>query len=50
MAEIKKMAMAGQHDAAKIMAKDISKNRMMRRQYMMMGTQLKSLEMQMTSM
>lgn len=50
MAEIKKMAMAGQHDAAKIMAKDISKNRMMRKQYLMMGTQLKSLEMQMTSM
>ena len=50
MAEVKKLAMAGQHDAAKIMAKDISRNRTMRKQYMMMNSQMKSIEMQMTSM
>lgn len=44
------MALAGQHDAAKIMAKDISRNRAMRKQYMMMNSQLKSIEMQMTTM
>jgi len=38
MAEIKKMAMAGHHDAAKILSKDIAKNRTMRKQYMMMGS------------
>ena len=50
MAEIKKMAMAGHHDAAKILSKDIAKNRVMRKQYLMMGSQLKSMEMQMASM
>ena len=44
-AEIKKMAMAGHHDAAKILSKDIAKNRVMRKQYLMMGSQLKSMEM-----
>jgi len=50
LAEIKKMAMAGHHDAAKILSKDIAKNRTMRKQYMMMGSQLKSIEMQMNTM
>lgn len=44
------MAMAGHHDAAKILAKDVSKNRIMRKQYLMMGSQLKSIEMQLNSM
>lgn len=39
------MAMAGHHDAAKILAKDVAKNRMMRKQYLVMGSQLKSVEM-----
>ena len=38
LAEIKKMAMAGHHDAAKIMSKDIAKNRAMRKQYLMMNS------------
>ena len=44
------MATAGHHDAAKILSKDIAKNRVMRKQYLIMGSQLKSMEMQMASM
>lgn len=32
------MAMNGHHDAAKILAKDIAKNRQMRKQYLLMGS------------
>jgi hypothetical protein len=45
--EIKKMATAGHHDAAKILSKDVARNRAMRKQYLVMGSQLKSMELQM---
>ena len=41
MKEIKKLAEKGQHNAAKIMAKDIARNRTARNQYMNMASQLK---------
>jgi len=50
MKEIKKMAEAGHHDAAKIISKDVARNRSMRKQYLIMGSQLKSMELQMQSM
>ena len=50
MKEIKKLAEKGQHQAAKIMAKDVSRNRTARNQYLMMSTQLKAMANQMTSM
>jgi hypothetical protein len=49
MAEIKKMAEKGQHGPAKIMSKDVARQRKQRDQYLMMGSQLKAMEMQMNS-
>lgn len=45
MAEIKKMAEKGQHGPAKILSKDVARQRKQRDQYMMMGSQLKAMEM-----
>ncbi len=45
MKEIKKMAEKGQHAAAKIMAKDIARNRASRVQMMTMSSQLKSMQL-----
>ena len=50
LAEIKKLATKGQHNAAKILAKDIARQRKQREQYLMMSSQLKSTAMQVTSM
>mmetsp|Transcript_2157 Transcript_2157/g.1494 ORF Transcript_2157/g.1494 Transcript_2157/m.1494 type:complete len:164 (-) Transcript_2157:76-567(-) len=44
------MAMAGQHQAAKIMSKDLVRQRNQVNQYTMMSSQLKSMQMQMASM
>lgn len=48
--EIKKMAQAGQHDAAKILSKDIVRMRAQKNQYLMMSSQLKSMTLQLKSM
>ena len=48
--EIKKLATAGRHDAAKIMAKDITRMRAQQNQFLMMSSQLKSMTMQMSNM
>jgi len=48
--EIKKMAQANQHQAAKIMSKDLVRSRQQRNQYLTMSSQLKSMQMQMQSM
>ncbi len=48
--EIKKMAMAGQHDAAKILSKDVVRMKTQKKQYMMMSSQLKSMTLQLQSM
>ena len=50
IAEIKKLASKGQHDAAKIMAKDVSRLRTQQQQYLMMSSQLKSIAMQVDSL
>lgn len=47
--EIKKLATAGRHDAAKIMAKDVSRMRAQQNQMLMMSSQLKSMTMQLTN-
>ena len=46
IAEIKKLAEKGQHNAAKVMAKDVSRLRTQQQQYLMMSSQLKSIAMQ----
>ena len=38
LAEIKKLATAGQHNAAKILAKDITRQRQQRNQFLMMSS------------
>ena len=48
--EIKKLAEKGQHNAAKIIAKDVARTRVTRNQYLNMSSQLKSMSMQMQSM
>ena len=40
MREVKKLATAGQHNAAKILSKDIARNRTQRNQYRMMSSQM----------
>lgn len=40
MKEVKKLAQAGQHNAAKIMSKDIARNRTQRNQYRTMASQM----------
>ena len=50
IAEIKKLAAKGQHNAAKIMAKDVSRLRTQQNQYLMMSSQLKSIAMQVDSL
>ena len=50
MKEIKKLATAGQHNAAKILAKDVARQRKQRDQYLMMSSQIKSMAMQIGSM
>ena len=50
LAEIKKLATKGQHPGAKIMAKDLVRQRKQQTQYMMMASQLKSMTMQISSM
>ena len=43
--EIKKLAEKGQHQAAKIVAKDIARSRATRNQYLTMSSQLKVMSM-----
>lgn len=43
--EIKKLAEKGQHNAAKIIAKDVARTRVTRNQYLNMSSQLKSMSM-----
>jgi division protein CdvB (Snf7/Vps24/ESCRT-III family) len=43
------MAEKGQHGPAKILSKDIARQRQQKNQYLMMGSQLKAMEMQMAS-
>jgi len=50
MKEIKKMATAGQHGAAKIMSKDIARNRATRTHYRQMASQMMVMKNQMASM
>lgn len=50
LAEVKKLATKGQHDAAKIMAKDIARQRTQQKQMLMMSSQLKSMAFQISSM
>lgn len=40
MAEIKKLATKGQHNAAKILSKDVARNRTQRNQYRMVASQM----------
>lgn len=49
LTEIKKMAEKGQHGPAKILSKDVARQRSQKNQYLMMGSQLKAMEMQMAS-
>ena len=44
------MATDGHHEAAMILSKDVARNRAMRKQYLIMGSQLKSVELQLQSM
>ena len=50
MREIKKLAQAGQHQAAKILSKDVGRNRSTRNQYRMMSSNMTVMQNQMTSM
>ena len=50
IAEVKKMAKAGQHKAAKILARDLVRNRNQVAQYYMMASQLKGLSMKISTM
>ena len=50
MREIKKLATAGQHQAAKILSKDVGRNRATRNQYRTMCSNLTVMQNQITSM
>jgi len=50
MKEVKKLATAGQHNAAKILSKDIARNRTQRNQYRSMASQMTVMQNQMASM
>ena len=50
MREVKKLATAGQHNAAKILSKDIVRNRTTRTQYRNMASQMLVMKNQMASM
>ena len=50
MKEVKKLATAGQHNAAKILSKDIARNRTQRNQYRTMASQMTVMQNQMASM
>ena len=49
MKEIKKLATQGQHNAAKILSKDIARNRTQRNQYRNMASQMLVMKNQMAS-
>lgn len=50
MKEVKKLAVAGQHGAAKILSKDIARNRATRNHYRTMASQMIVMKNQMASM
>ncbi len=50
MKEVKKLATAGQHNAAKILSKDIARNRTQRNQYRQIASQMTVMKNQMASM
>ena len=50
MREIKKLATSGQHNAAKILSKDIARNRSQRNQYRQLSSQMTVMQNQMASM
>ena len=50
MKEIKKLATTGQHNAAKILSKDIARNRTQRNQYRTIASQMTVMKNQMASM
>ena len=50
MKEVKKLAQAGQHNAAKMLSKDIARNRTQRTQYRQVASQMTVMKNQMASM